>query len=258
MVFMATAMVLGLWEVLSPRRTQDPDRKIRWTENLGVVFLSSLTLRVLFPILPALLAATVQARGVGLLPLLHISWGLQVILGVVLLDAAMYFQHRAFHKWAFLWRLHRMHHTDTSLDFTTGVRFHPLEIFLSLIFKLTVVVFIAPPPEAVLAFEIILNSAAMFNHANIFLLFPVDRLLRLFLVTPDMHRVHHSTDRVEMNRNFGFSFPWWDWIFTTYKDQPEEGHESMNIGLNIFRERKYNSIFWLLAIPFVNPIKTLQ
>jgi sterol desaturase/sphingolipid hydroxylase (fatty acid hydroxylase superfamily) len=145
-----------------------------------------------------------------------------------------------------------MHHADTTLDFTTGVRFHPFEIVLSTAFKLVLVALIAPSPGAVLAFEIILNSAAMFNHANIALPIPVDKVLRMFLVTPDMHRVHHSTDRVEMNRNFGFSFPWWDRIFSTYKDQPDEGHETMLLGLHLFREQKYRSLPWLLAIPFIS------
>jgi sterol desaturase/sphingolipid hydroxylase (fatty acid hydroxylase superfamily) len=162
----------------------------------------------------------------------------------------MYAQHRAFHSWRPLWRLHRMHHADTFFDFSTGVRFHPFEIALSMAFKLALVALLAPPPLAVLAFEVVLNSAAMFNHANLFLPLPADRLLRRALVTPDMHRVHHSTEGREVNRNFGFCFPWWDRIFATYQDQPAHGHETMPLGLNIFRGPEYRSLTRMLAMPF--------
>jgi sterol desaturase/sphingolipid hydroxylase (fatty acid hydroxylase superfamily) len=250
--FAATAVSLGLWEAKSPRRRHDPGRTYRWIGNLGVVAVSTVAMRVLFPVLPVLLAVKIQGQGFGLFPALPLPHVIEFILGILLLDAAIYFQHRLFHQWSSLWRLHRMHHADTTLDFTTGVRFHPLEILLSTAFKLALVALIAPSPGSVLAFEIILNSAAMFNHANIFLPAPVDRMLRMFLVTPDMHRIHHSTDRVEMNRNFGFSFAWWDRIFSTYKDQPDESHESMLLGLHLFRAEKYRSLPWLLAIPFIS------
>ena len=255
--FAATAVFLGLWEARSPRRRLDPGRKYRWIGNLGVVAVSSVAMRILFPVLPVLLAVKIRTQGFGLFPALPLPHVIEFALAILLLDAAIYFQHRLFHLWAPLWRLHRMHHADTTLDFTTGVRFHPLEIVLSTAFKLALVALMAPSPGAVLAFEIILNSAAMFNHANVFLPIPVDKVLRMFLVTPDMHRVHHSTDRVEMNRNFGFSFPWWDRIFSTYKDQPDEGHETMLLGLHLFREQKYRSLPWLLAIPFISRKKAV-
>jgi sterol desaturase/sphingolipid hydroxylase (fatty acid hydroxylase superfamily) len=221
--------------------------------NLGVVAVSSILARLVFPIVPMALAATLRAQDLGIFPALGLPLALEIVLGILVLDLAIYWQHRLFHAWRPLWRLHRMHHADTFFDFSTGVRFHPMEILISMAFKLALVAMLAPPPVAVLVFEIILNSAAMFNHANLFLPLPLDRVLRLALVTPDMHRIHHSTDGKEMNRNFGFSFPWWDRLFLTYQEQPAGGHENMPIGLNIFREQKYRSLHWMLAMPFTSP-----
>lgn len=251
--FALTAMLMAALEIAWPRRRPDPDRKGRWVGNLGVVAVSTLLARLVFPVVPMALAATLRDQGLGIFPALGLPLAAEIVLGILILDLAMYGQHRAFHAWRPLWRLHRMHHADTFFDFSTGVRFHPLEILISMAFKLALVALLAPPPLAVLAFEIILNSAAMFNHANFFLPLPLDRILRLALVTPDMHRIHHSTDGREMNRNFGFSFPWWDRIFSTYQDQPAGGHENMPLGLNIFRDSKYRSLFQMLAMPFVSP-----
>lgn len=249
--FAGTALLLAGWEAASPRRAPEAGRMWRWIGNLGVVAVSTALARLLFPVLPVALAALVRDRGWGLLPQLGLPLFVEVVLGALALDLAIYFQHRAFHAWRPLWRLHRMHHADTAFDFTTGVRFHPLEILLSLAFKLVLVVLLGPPPLAVLVFEIGLNCVAMFNHANILLSESVDSILRLVLVTPDMHRVHHSTDSLEMNRNFGFNSPWWDRLFGTYKPQPDLGHEKMNIGLTIFRERKYRSLARMLLMPFL-------
>jgi len=251
--FALTAMLMAALEIARPRRRPDPDRKGRWVGNLGVVAVSTVLARLVFPVVPMALAATLRDQGLGIFPALGLPLAAEIVLGILILDLAMYGQHRAFHAWRPLWRLHRMHHADTFFDFSTGVRFHPLEILTSMAFKLALVALFAPPPLAVLAFEIILNSAAMFNHANFFLPLPLDRILRLALVTPDMHRIHHSTDGREMNRNFGFSFPWWDRIFSTYQDQPAGGHENMPLGLNIFRDSKYRSLFQMLAMPFTNP-----
>jgi sterol desaturase/sphingolipid hydroxylase (fatty acid hydroxylase superfamily) len=223
----------------------------RWIGNLGVVVISTVLVRLLFPVLPLALAVVIRDKGWGLIPQFGPSPLSEILLGVLILDLAIYFQHRAFHAWRPLWRLHRMHHVDTYFDFTTGVRFHPLEIILSMAFKLALVVLLGPPVLAVLVFEIGLNCVAMFNHANIHLPAPLDSVLRLVVVTPDMHRVHHSTDSVEMNRNFGFNSPWWDRIFKTYKPGPDLGHENMMIGLNIFRDRKYRSLHRMLLIPFL-------
>ncbi len=251
--FALTAVLMAVLEVARPRRRPDADRKGRWVGNLGVVAVSTVIARIVFPVVPMALAATLRGQGHGIFPALGLPLTVEIVMGVLILDLAMYVQHRIFHAWRPLWRLHRMHHADTFFDFSTGVRFHPLEILISMAFKLALVALLAPPPVAVLAFEIILNSAAMFNHSNVFLPLPLDRVLRLALVTPDMHRIHHSTDGKEMNRNFGFSFPWWDRLFSTYEDQPAGGHENMQLGLNIFREARYRSLIWMLAMPFTNP-----
>lgn len=248
--FILTAVLLAALEVAFPRRKPDQGHAIRWVGNLGVVAVSTILIRIVFPVAPMVVAASLRSEGLGLFPALGLPLGVETVLTILVLDLAMYAQHRAFHSWRPLWRLHRMHHADTFFDFSTGVRFHPFEIALSMAFKLALVALLAPPPLAVLAFEVVLNSAAMFNHANLFLPLPADRLLRRALVTPDMHRVHHSTDGREFNRNFGFCFPWWDRIFATYQDQPAHGHETMPLGLNIFRGPEYRSLTRMLAMPF--------
>lgn len=250
--FILTGALLAGLEAVRPRRKPEPD-VVRWAGNLGVVAVSTLLGRILFPVAPVAAAAALRGQGLGLFPALGLPPAAETILAFLVLDLAMYAQHRAFHAWRPLWRLHRMHHADTFFDFSTGVRFHPFEIVLSTAFKLALAALLAPPPLAVLAFEVVLNSSAMFNHANLFLPLPLDGRLRLVLVTPDMHRVHHSTDGREMNRNFGFCFPWWDRLFATYQGQPDGSHETMPLGLNIFRERKYRSLHRMLAMPFTNP-----
>jgi len=249
--FIAAAVILACWETVSPRRPPELGHTRRWVGNFGVVVIAALFIRVLFPILPVALALAVRARGWGLLPLLHLPKSIEIILGFLTLDMAIYFQHRAFHAWRPLWRLHRMHHADTFFDFTTAVRFHPLEFILSMGFKLVVILLLGPAASAVLLFELGLNCVAMFNHANIRLPETLDAILRLFVVTPDMHRVHHSTDGREMNRNFGFNSPWWDRLFATYKATPDLGIPGMRIGLNIFRDRKYQALSFMLLIPFL-------
>jgi sterol desaturase/sphingolipid hydroxylase (fatty acid hydroxylase superfamily) len=165
-----------------------------------------------------------------------LPWGLATLLSVLLLDLAIYAQHVLFHAVPVLWRLHRMHHADLDIDVTTGVRFHPAEIVLSMLIKLAVVGLIGAPGAAVLIFEVLLNATSMFNHSNVAMPPAVDRIVRLLVVTPDMHRVHHSIERRETNSNFGFNFPWWDRLFGTYRPQPEQGHEGMTIGIEIFRD----------------------
>ena len=249
--FLAAALALAFWEAAAPRRVPEPGRAWRWVGNFGVVAVSTLLIRLIFPILPVALAALAREKGWGFIPGLGLPPLLDVVLGVLVLDIAIYFQHRAFHTWRPLWRLHRMHHADTFFDFSTGVRFHPLEILISMAYKLALVLVLAPSALSVLLFEVLLNGVSMFNHANARLPEGSDRLLRLMVVTPDMHRVHHSTDAREFNRNFGFNFPWWDRMFRTYKAQPELGHQGMPIGLTIFRDRKYRSLPRMLAMPFL-------
>ena len=169
----------------------------------------------------------------------------------MVLDLTIYFQHRVFHVVPVFWRLHRMHHTDLDIDVTTGARFHPIEILLSMAIKMTVILLLGAPAWSVLCFEVLLNGTAMFNHSNVFMPRGIDRILRLFVVTPDMHRVHHSVIIHETNSNYGFNLPWWDRIFSSYRDQPSAGHDAMTIGLANYRDLKYLSLHWMLAIPFL-------
>ncbi|EGJ48441.1 sterol desaturase family protein [Desulfocurvibacter africanus] len=253
--FLGLAIGFGAMEALFPRREQISDRLHRWLGNLGLVAVSAGLVRLLFPVLPVTLAVVAEKQNWGLLSIVHAPYPLALLTSILVLDLAIYFQHWAFHVWRPLWMLHRVHHADTAFDFTTGNRFHPLEIMLSMIFKLALVLLLGPPAFAVLLFEVMLNGLSMFNHANIAIPVGMDKYLRLLVVTPDMHRVHHSTDRREANHNFGFNLPWWDRIFATYKAQPRLGHETMPIGLTIFRERKYGSLPRLLALPFIKPGK---
>lgn len=250
-LFLGVGAALGIGEIAAPRRPPDPGRTRRWFGNLGVVAIAAVVIRLLFPILPVTLALVTREQEAGLLPGIGLPYVLEVIAGFLVLDLAIYAQHRAFHSWRPLWRLHRMHHADTFFDFTTGVRFHPLEFIISMGFKLLVIAVVAPPALAVLLFEIGLNCIVMFNHANLRVPEQLDRALRLIVVTPDMHRVHHSTDPRETSRNFGFNSPWWDYLFATYVAQPRLGHHNMRIGLNIFRDAKYWSLPRLLAMPFL-------
>jgi sterol desaturase/sphingolipid hydroxylase (fatty acid hydroxylase superfamily) len=177
------------------------------------------------------------------------------ILSLILLDLAIYAQHALFHFYMPFWRLHRMHHTDLDIDVTTGARFHPVEIALSMGIKIAVVIMLGAPAWSVLVFEVMLNATSMFNHSNISLPAGVDRILRRLVVTPDMHRVHHSVIIAETNSNFGFNFPWWDRLFGTYRDQPAAGHAAMVIGLANYRDTKYLTLPWMLIIPFLGKVR---
>ncbi|MDQ7836364.1 MAG: sterol desaturase family protein [Humidesulfovibrio sp.] len=253
--FLGVALALALAEALAPRLARPAERRLRWPANLGLVAVSTLVIRLSVPVLPVGLAALAQAKGWGLFNLLA-ALGLPLpepaagLCAILLLDCAIYWQHVASHRWRWFWRLHRVHHADTVLDLTTAVRFHPLEMLASLAYKLLLVLALGPPAWAVLAFELLLNALPMFNHANVRLPLALDRALRLALVTPDMHRVHHSADMREANTNFGFCFPWWDRLFATYLDQPALGHAGMTIGLTIFRDRAWAGLWGLLRMPF--------
>lgn len=242
------ALMAGL-EAWLPRRRRSATRWLRWPGNLGVVVLDSLVLRLVFPTAAVGLALALEGRGVGLLPWLGLPQPLAVLLAVVLLDLAIYLQHVMFHAVPLLWRLHRMHHADLDFDVTTGLRFHPGEILLSMVIKLMVVVALGAPAVAVLVFEVLLNATAMFNHANLRLPERLDRVLRLVLVTPDMHRVHHSVVPRETNSNFGFNLAAWDRIFGTYRAQPAAGHEAMTIGIGQFRDPRELRLDRMLTQP---------
>jgi len=241
---------MALWEFLGPRREQVIGRAWRWPNNLGVVVVDTLLVRVLFPTTAVGLALLAEAHGFGLFNTLALPVWFAVLASVVILDFAIYLQHVLFHAVPALWRLHRMHHADLEFDVTTGLRFHPIEILLSMIIKLAVVAALGAPALAVLIFEVLLNATSMFNHSNVRMPLWFDRVLRWLVVTPDMHRVHHSWHRRETNSNFGFNFPWWDRLFRTYRAQPEAGHTAMTIGLADYRDPKWLTLQRMLAVPF--------
>lgn len=236
--FLGVLVTMALWEVAAPRRRREIPRVIRWTNNLALVVLDTVILRLTFPIVAVGLAVVAEERGWGLFNNMGAPSWFAIVVSMLLLDLAIYLQHVMFHAVPALWRLHRMHHADLDFDATTGLRFHPVEILISMGIKLAMVAALGPPAVAVLLFEVILNATALFNHANIDIPRPVDRVLRLFVVTPDMHRVHHSTDPRETNSNYGFNMPWWDRLLGTYVAQPAKGHKAMEIGLGQFRTRR--------------------
>ena len=250
-VFLGVLVVMASWELAAPRRRQEIPRLIRWTNNLALVVVDTILLRLSFPILAVGLAVMAESQGWGLFNIIDVpGWG-AILVSVIIFDLVIYLQHVMFHAVPALWRLHRMHHADLEFDVTTGLRFHPVEILLSMGIKLAVVVALGPPAVAVLIFEVLLNATAMFNHSNIRLPTLVDRVLRLIVVTPDMHRVHHSIRPEETNSNFGFNLPWWDRLLGTYKAQPAAGHEGMSIGIEQFRTRRE---LWLDRM-LVQPVK---
>ncbi|MBI2806280.1 MAG: sterol desaturase family protein [Planctomycetes bacterium] len=249
--FGGVLVIMALGELFAPRRRLTVKKPLRWASNLGLVALNSVVARVLLPIGAVGMALFSEEHGWGLFNNIETPFWLVVVLCVVGLDLAIYLQHIMFHAVPILWRLHMVHHADLDFDVTTGLRFHTIEILLSMGIKFAVVVLLGAPALAVLIFEIALNATAMFNHANVRLPGWLDRVLRLVLVTPDMHRVHHSAIPVETNSNFGFNFPWWDLLFGTYRPQPEAGHEGMTIGLAQFRDQSVAWLHWMLALPFL-------
>ena len=237
-VFLGVLIGMAVWEVIVPRRRVEIPRLLRWSNNLALVVLDTLLVRLAFPVVAVGLAVIAQENGWGLLNQMSIPGWIVFPAAVLALDLAIYLQHVLFHAVPALWRLHRMHHADLEFDVTTGLRFHPLEILLSMVVKLGVVMALGPPAFAVLIFEVLLNASSLFNHSNIRIPLRIDAVLRLFIVTPDMHRVHHSIHPSETNSNFGFNVPWWDRILGTYLAQPKTGHEDMTIGIEQFRSRR--------------------
>jgi sterol desaturase/sphingolipid hydroxylase (fatty acid hydroxylase superfamily) len=245
---------LALFEIWSPRLERDEFRGAlkskRWLTNMSILLISSLALRIIFPLAAVGAAIWASSKGYGLLPWLGLPAWLAGIIAFILLDFAIWLEHVASHKVPLFWRIHRMHHADTGFDVTTALRFHPIEIILSMLWKALVIIALGAPPSAVLIFEIVLNGSSMFNHANINLPLNIDRLLRKIIVTPDMHRVHHSTDKRETDSNYGFNFAFWDRIFRTYNAQPAAGHAKMEIGLPQWRDKSSANLLWSLKLPF--------
>ena len=249
--FLGVLMMMAIWEMAAPRRVRVVSRWVRWPSNLGLVAINTLALRVILPSAAVGAAVLAQQRSWGLLNNVALpEWG-RIVIAILVLDLAIYLQHVMFHAVPALWRLHRMHHTDLDFDVTTGARFHPIEILLSMVLKITVIAALGAPPFAVLVFEIVLNATAMFNHGNVGLPERLDRIVRWIVVTPDMHRVHHSVVPRETNSNFGFNLPWWDRLCGTYRAQPAAGHEGMTIGLDQFRDPGQLRLDRMLVQPFI-------
>ena len=243
-------VAIALWEFAAPRRVRAFSRWRRWPSNLGIVALNTFVVRLVFPVAAVGTAVIAQKNGWGLFNMVDVPAWVAVVGAVMLLDLTIYLQHVMVHAVPALWRLHRMHHADLDFDVTTGARFHPLEIVLSMGIKLAVVSLLGAPAAAVVIFEVLLNGTAMFNHGNIKLPRAIDRVLRWVMVTPDMHRVHHSVIECETNSNFGFNLPWWDRLFGTYRDQPQAGHEGMTIGIEQFRTGPDLRLDQMLIQPF--------
>jgi sterol desaturase/sphingolipid hydroxylase (fatty acid hydroxylase superfamily) len=253
--FFGTFAIMAAWELVAPRRALTVSKAVRWGNNLGLVVLNSVVLRLLFPAAAVGMAVFAREQGWGLLHYFDVPFVVALVVSVIAMDFVIYLQHVMVHALPALWRLHRVHHADLDYDVTTGSRFHPLEIILSMLIKFATIMVLGPPVAAVVIFEVLLNATAMFNHANVRLPARIDRVLRLFVVTPDMHRVHHSVEDDETNSNFGFNLPWWDRLFGTYRDQPRGGHEGMTIGINTFREPR--QVAWLpgmLTMPFIGKV----
>lgn len=251
--FFGVLALVAAWEAVAPRRRRELGRAVRWANNLAIVAIDAALVRLLFPVTAVTLGFLGEERGWGLLNALHLPPGVAVPLAVLGLDLAIYLQHVLFHAVPALWHLHRMHHADLDVDVTTGTRFHPIEILLSMAVKLATIAALGAPAMAVLAFEILLNATSMFNHGNIRLPKGLERALRWMIVTPDMHRVHHSVVPEETNSNFGFSMPWWDRLFGTYRAEPKAGHEAMTVGIAQFRTPREQWLDRLLTQPFREP-----
>ncbi|MBK1632068.1 fatty acid hydroxylase [Thiohalocapsa halophila] len=253
--FLGVFALMATWEVVAPRRERMLTRLQRWSSNLGLVVLNTVLLRLLFPAAAVGMALYVNSVGWGLLNALAWPFWLEILLALLVLDLAIWVQHVLFHAVPALWRLHRVHHADLDYDLTTGARFHPIEIILSMLIKFAVIAALGPPVVAVILFEVILNAMAMFNHANIALPAQVDRVLRWLVVTPDMHRVHHSIEDDETNSNFGFNLSWWDRLLGTYRAQPRAGQQGMTIGIRQHREpQRVDRLDGMLLLPFVGQV----
>ena len=248
--FLAVFSIMALWELPMSRRKCEVSRWGRWPSNLGIVAFDAVLVRVFIPATAVTMALIAEEGGWGLFNQLALPGWAAVLLSVIVLDLVIYLQHVMFHTVPMLWRLHRVHHADLGFDVTTGVRFHPIEILLSMGIKLAAVAVLGVPGIAVLIFEVLLNATSMFNHGNVRLPSNLDRVVRWIVVTPDMHRVHHSIIPREANSNFGFNLSWWDRLLGTYRAQPADGHEGMVIGIGQFRTRRDLWLDWMLSQPF--------
>ena len=257
-MFLGLLLLFSILESIYPRRGRVYRRKFRWPNNLGVLAAGSLVSRVVPSLLPLSAALMAAQQGFGFFHMATIPGWAAFVLTILLLDLLIYWQHRLLHTVPLLARIHRMHHTDRDIDATTALRFHPLELFLSMIIKSAAVWILGAPATSVLVFEIILNGTAMFNHANLFIPYRADSVLRKILVTPDMHRIHHSIRRTERNSNYGFALSWWDHLFGSYTAAPADGYEGMGIGIKGYEDSAHQVITWMLASPFLSQDRAFQ
>lgn len=248
--FLTVLAVLAILEIVAPKRNLTVSKMGRWTVNLTLTVLNTGLMRLALPMAAMGVVLVAKERNWGWLNNTELPFWVEVVIAVLLFDAAIYLQHVLFHAVPVLWRLHMVHHADIDLDVTSGARFHPVEIFLSMLIKLGALILIGAPALAVLIFEVLLNATAMFNHSNVRIAGELDRILRWMVVTPDMHRVHHSTISRETNSNFGFNLPWWDRLCGTYREQPSNGHRGMTIGLTQFRDPNRLKLLKILTLPF--------
>ncbi len=248
--FISIFVAMALAERLIPRRKMKLPRAGRWFSNVIMAFLNTFVLRIVFSVAAFGMASIAQQKNWGLLNTIELAFILKILVAFMVMDFAIYLQHVLFHAVPNLWRLHMVHHTDMDFDVTTGIRFHPFEIVISMGIKIGVVAALGPPPIAVLIFEVVLNGTSMFNHSNLYIPEKVDKYVRLLVVTPDMHRVHHSIHMDETNSNYGFNLPWWDRILATYRAQPREGHQNMEIGVSEYRNAEKLFLHRLLILPF--------
>lgn len=255
-MFLGVLLLMLAWEWRQPFRHSQLTRRARWPANIGIVVLDTLLVRLLLPAGAVGVAWWAQTASFGLLNSAQLPAWLAIALAMVALDIAIYWQHRLFHHVPWLWRLHRVHHVDQAVDVTTGLRFHPLEIILSMLIKMAVVALIGAPVAAVLLFEVLLNACSLFNHANIQLPHRVERALRWLLITPTLHRVHHSQETIETNSNFGFSVTWWDRLFASYRSRAKQGDDGVSLGIREFRNaQQTNGLLNMLKLPWQRPQK---
>ncbi|MBI3374424.1 MAG: sterol desaturase family protein [Betaproteobacteria bacterium] len=250
--FLGSFVLLAVWELFAPRRAPETSKLIRWTNNLALAIVNILMVRVLFPLAAVALAVFVNQRGTGFLNMIPVPYPLAIVASLLAFDLAVYMVHLAFHTAPVLWRMHRVHHADLDFDVATAVRFHPLQMVLSTLIKFAVILVLGTPVLAVLVFEAVFHALLLFNHANVHIPPAMDRVLRWFVVTPDMHRVHHSVRSAETDSNFGFALPWWDRLFGTYRAEPAAGHERMTIGIGHFCAQRDFWLDRLLLNPFLD------
>ena len=249
-IFIGILILMAVLEFILPRRNVDAKRPVRWSSNIGIVILDSVVARIILPTTTIAVAMYAENSGYGLLNVLSLPYLVSILISILLLDVLIYAQHVVFHKVHWLWRFHRMHHSDTHIDVTTGIRFHPIEIILSLLIKFTAIIIFGVPAVAIIIFEITLNATAMITHSNLNVPLRLDKLLRWIFVTPDMHRIHHSVHRDETDSNYGFNLSIWDRLFGTYIEQPRDTHNKMLIGIDQFRNSREQFLDKLLIQPF--------